>query len=399
MEGMEYRKNYNSWTFLYKLSYDIVKFHNRVYTDLSLVDFSKKLQNHLEFLSTIQANLIRQCPNIAYSTCRTLTDFFEILKLPVNTWVSGLPKDPFFHSPLWVGENIQGVNRNFLIGRPSNLARNLASEFNLIESDGEQVRVKEVRNQLRQDGSLESQLNYVLFRKFLIENPITPSNGRDFKEIAYKIGIKQNDFYERIPSFQVFKGKFLQCSNCKWPMDLSRTYKTWECSNYWCKTKIASFKWDNDPFDLLIHEKHESPVKKDSVDYLRLKEDIWRFTTVPGLAEVELYTWLRKNWKYTTELWPDFDKYDLRINFSSSKAQKPLLVDLKCWIHPPQLEAKLLQEYQSEESCDIAEELNKVIIVVPDQQKLYIKSMRENVPFYEFMTIREFKHDLNRRKE
>lgn len=263
-EGMEKQENDNSWTFLYKLSYDVVNFYKRTFTDFSLADFPKKLQNHLEFLSNIQASLIRQCPNVSNSNCRTLSHFFEILKLPVNTWIVGLPDDPFFHSSLWIGEHIQGLNRDFLIGRPSDLARNLASEFSLIKSDGEQVRVKEVRDQLRQEGSLESQRKYVEFRKFLIENPITPINGRDFKRIAYEINIKQIDLYERIPSFQLYKSKFLQCPNCKWPMDLSRTYKTWECSNYWCKTKKASFKWDNDPFDLIPHEKHDLPVKKDS---------------------------------------------------------------------------------------------------------------------------------------
>lgn len=396
---MEKKEFYNSWTFLYKLSYDIVSFYNRIYADLPTPDFPKKLQNHLEFLSNIQANLIRQCPDVSHSNCRTLTHFFDILKLPVNTWVFGLPEDPFFHSPLWIGEHILGFHRNFLIGRPSDFARNLASEYSLIESDRVQVHVKKVRDQLRQEGSLESQMKYVQFRRFLIQNPIISRNGRDFKKIAYETGIKQIDYYERIPSFQVYKNKFLQCPNCKWPMDVSRTYKTWECSNYWCKTKKASFKWDNDPFDLLIHEKYELPVKMDSVDYLRLKEDIWRFTTVPGLPEVELYEWLKKNWKFKIELWPDFDKYDLRINFSPTGTQRPLLVDLKCWIHPPQLEVKLLQEYQFEESRDMAEEKNKVIIVVPDQQKLYTRSMKENVPMYEFMTIREFKHELNRRKD
>ncbi len=63
---------------------------------------------------------------------------------------------------------------------------------------------------------------------------------------------------------------------------------------------------------------------------LWLKRGLRRFVTLPGLAEIRLERRLLKL-KLKVELWPEFDSYDLHIEFPDGKAWA---VDVKDWANP-----------------------------------------------------------------
>ncbi len=73
----------------------------------------------------------------------------------------------------------------------------------------------------------------------------------------------------------------------------------------------------------------EHPVLTE-FELLWLKRGLRRFVTLPGLAEIRLERRLLKL-KLKVELWPEFDSYDLHIEFPDGKAWA---VDVKDWANP-----------------------------------------------------------------
>jgi hypothetical protein len=98
-------------------------------------------------------------------------------------------------------------------------------------------------------------------------------------------------------------------------------------------------------------------------DRLRLRRGAWRYTLLPGLAELDLARRLEAVPGASVELWPQRDRYDLLIRLAGSEWR----VDVKDWTDGGSLAESLRQRPVSGEAW----------IVVPDNRKHQVGLLEE----------------------
>jgi hypothetical protein len=160
---------------------------------------------------------------------------------------------------------------------------------------------------------------YVTFRRLLIEHPVLT----EFELIQQRNDHPELNLltdhlkvaYEDAPLDYIFKEHFYCCPICGNLQQPTVKKDRLLCEEERCRRQQAK-----KPGRVIPAREH----------VLWLKRGLRRFVTLPGLTEVRLERKLLKL-KLQVDLWPDFDSYDLRIEFPDGKAWA---VDVKDWANP-----------------------------------------------------------------
>jgi hypothetical protein len=107
-----------------------------------------------------------------------------------------------------------------------------------------------------------------------------------------------------------------------------------QCPSMVCRSEGATFQQSGSSLMPLGKQKPSTAVPVNG--RLRLRRGVWRYTLQPGLVELDLHKRLRRIPGVSVELWPELDRYDLRLRAGGST----WLVDVKDWTH-----ASALAEY------------------------------------------------------
>ncbi|UMZ73722.1 hypothetical protein [Natranaerofaba carboxydovora] len=248
--------------------------------------------------------LAAYCINHSISFPENLKDLLEFFHKPISNW--GILDDKKIFSDEALLED----------GIPTETCNQLAVQTGDIEAELTQRLLLKVRDVCNLE---DAPIDYVIFREFIIKHPtIKKKKLIDFKNNPDSGCAAEyiSEAYEDIPASAFFNGKVYKCSNCGWIIE-------WKNNRPACDSNLCSYYTNqfNDP---------EPEVLETPKMYQRLKRGIQRFIARPGRWELELANKLQKlNLKI--ELWPDFDKYDLRITFPDETVWA---VDVKDWSNP-----------------------------------------------------------------
>ncbi len=219
---------------------------------------------------------------------------------------------------------------------------------------------------------------YVEFRRFLIEN--AHATDSEAFNLAMAVGAAPTDIYQRIPSGAIVtvggEGAFFPCPRCRWPMR-ARPHLVACGGSLGCSRLGSRFHRQIDGALVPLGElPAPTPIPVDG--RMSVLPGLWRFTTQPGLEELELQRRLELIGA-EVELWPDFDSYDLRVHRSSVTWK----VDVKDHLRA----APLIRQLGSSPTPDT------IWIVLPDRRSGLIPALRQGVPpdrGYRFTTATRF---------
>jgi hypothetical protein len=162
-----------------------------------------------------------------------------------------------------------------------------------------------------------SQKSYESFRRLLIERPVIKEFDllklmMDSQEL-YILEKEIRSSYVSCPTVHSLKGYFYCCSRCG-SLLLKRNDGKLICEHDYCRATGYE------------------PGKKipENERIVSLKRGLRRYITLPGLAELRLEKKLKKL-NLDVEMWPDFDSFDLRIEFPDKEVWA---VDVKDWTNP-----------------------------------------------------------------
>lgn len=163
----------------------------------------------------------------------------------------------------------------------------------------------------------QDQAAYISFRRLLIEQPAL-TQLEFFEKIRsaelHRLELPLKEAYEPAPLAFVKDGEFLCCPHCQGL--LMRTIEDrWHCERERCRARGGR------------REGRRLPAR-DQVLWLR--RGLRRFVSTPGQAELRLAHRLEKM-GLRVELWPSFDRYDLRVHFPHGSIWG---VDVKDWANP-----------------------------------------------------------------
>jgi hypothetical protein len=383
---MKSKMSYSTELSLMSLANQLVQAYQNMEINLQNgYDKIEHLKNFLENLSYIQ---VKNVNPICKNRKTRLNELLETISQPIDQWIVNQDIKGTSEDRLW---SIEDLNEDSgPLGCPTEYCIFLRNEFRKLTEDGDQAIIKEIRDDLREKGGKENQKLYVEFRRFIIENPVISAIGQEFNDLRRLLNKNHLDFYERISLFQQYNGYFLICPECGYPLSLNSSNKKWNCFSPWCRNLDVMFRYGADPLDILTHEKYEFPKQLNVLNYVQLRRDIWQFTTIPGLLEIELYNWAEEN-DISVELWPEFDNMDLKF---ISKDNKGCEVDVKYWLSPESLKNHLIEKEESLDEEKQYQEFEKIKIVIPDSQNYYIDEFNSSLRYHKVITASMLKKKL-----
>ncbi|HVB22598.1 MAG TPA: hypothetical protein VNG51_11675 [Ktedonobacteraceae bacterium] len=224
--------------------------------------------------------------------------------------------------------NYQEIQLNpedrLLIGEfPTEICDNLACATSDVEAELSEKRFMErVFSICRDDNNPQA---YTDFRRLLIEKPVlTALELLQCRDTYPNLEILENlleEAYQEAPLHYMVQGTFSCCPNCGNLLQRSLTRNEFLCEDERCRATAYSRKFIN---------RERILQARDRIYWLR--RDLRRFVMMPGRAELRLEKRLlamdEKNIK--VEMWPNFDRYDLRITLP----KKVLAIDVKDWASP-----------------------------------------------------------------
>jgi len=164
---------------------------------------------------------------------------------------------------------------------------------------------------------------YRAFRRFLIEHPI--ANELSIVAGLGRSGLAFRDVFEPVPASHtlVDEGLLLPCPRCSWPMRISATEI--RCDFRACVETGARYPRSAE----LAGVRADAPPL---IDHYRLRRGVWRYTLLPGLAELALAKRLQAI-DAEVVLWPYLDAWDLDVRLGDQHWR----VDVKDWHDPAAL--------------------------------------------------------------
>lgn len=169
--------------------------------------------------------------------------------------------------------------------------------------------------------SKNHQKTYVELRKLLIEKPVIRTDELFRKLVSPSLRqVKDylDQLYVTLTNFQQEK-IYYQCPRCNY-IQIARNGHAHVCRDPYCERQS---KKQN-----LI----KAPPLIDPDRYKIVIPEIYRAVTLPGIAELQLYNALQKEAgipQQDIELWPDVDKYDLKVKFPTGPTW---MIDVKDWV-------------------------------------------------------------------
>lgn len=209
----------------------------------------------------------------------------------------------------------------------------------------------------------DAEATYTAFRRFLVEHAVVRLS--EAAAIARSVGIELAELYQEIPRYSVTKVDdqdcFYPCPRCNWPMKIAETRVSCAFSSV-CLHSGAFFRHAD--AGLLPLGKLPAPDAIPVPGWAALRQGVWRYTTLPGLEELELERRLKKTGADVV-LWPYVDRYDLDVRRSDHHWR----VDVKDYASSPRLARHL-------EEKPVAE---PIWIVVPDRKRDQVQVLRSVV--------------------
>lgn len=180
------------------------------------------------------------------------------------------------------------------------------------------------------------------------------------------------DFYREIPYDSLYQGWWYPCPICKWPMRIvvrknaGTAVGVARCWHTPHADMGASYLFrlptDGSAPDLLPEPSPPRPSGREAVlspdlgdvpqavpakGHKALSRGIWRYTTIPGLPELDLHDRLAER-GLEVSLWPGLDAYDLLVEVNAKRGKKTRFkVDVKDYTSAPTL-AKLIHAQEGD---------------------------------------------------
>jgi hypothetical protein len=264
---------------------------------------------------------------------------------------------PFEEWGVEVDEEIDGSDTLLFLGEPTELTIELAEAFGGSTLSQEQSRIATILLQRCQAHPQGAQI-YTKFRRFIVEHPVLSNQELVEAKGNFGLGIGLSDLllecYEISPLCYQLEGNFYACPYCHALAAVDR------------EIAIANPNCNRCPPGRRLKKK-----VKLSNDSLKLKRGIERFWFYPGRSEIRLYEKLTEL-GLQVELYPDRDRYDLRVTFPDGKVWA---LDLKDYSNP-----YLLVKRLGDEPIPKDPPWDESYIVVPNERKkerpAYLKELK-----------------------
>ena len=217
---------------------------------------------------------------------------------------------------------------------PTTFCRELAE--NAVGGDAEHELCQDLMRKIRRTAELlRKQSAYVALRRHLIEHAVMPLHDLIDAASSAELGVfgsDLHDLYETVP-FSAFEGNHvLLCGHCGWT--LTRKEGRLHCGGAFCEVLTDDFTRGTSTLSL--------PERGGLV---RVRSAIRDYVVAPGKSELALFEAL-ESMGVPVELWPYFDRYDLRISLSHDDIWA---VDVKDWTYPHLLARRLTPLSNEEE--------------------------------------------------
>ena len=264
------------------------------------------------------------------------------------------------------------------------LCRELAQ--NLVSGDAELELCESLMAGVRTTAQgRRNQEGYVAFRRYLIEHPVASQDDlsdagarRELTPFAATL----HDMYERIPGNAIHDGQLLLCGHCGWTR--VRIEHRLRCGSPRCRTLTENFSRGTAtrPYD---------PADPP----LRARRAIRQYVIAPGVYELNLARRIEAM-GLTCQLWPFYDRYDLRVIFENGEVWA---VDVKDWKYPHLLGRRLTT------FADGAPDWQRAFFAIPDarasESRSYMPTLHNLVRSDDFsiVTISDLLDEIGRREE
>lgn len=211
-------------------------------------------------------------------------------------------------------------------GQPTDFCRELAQ--GLPAGDAEFEISERLMGRIRRDAELHrDQEAYVAVRRYLIEHPVVSLEEllrESFEPALGAFGGELLEMYELVPMAAIEDSQVLLCGHCGWT--LVRRDGRLQCGDDRCRVLTANF----------TRNTHIRPFTPEAHLH-RVRRAIRRYVVAAGVYELAAVNNLRAT-GLAVELWPYYDRYDLRIAFPSGEIWA---VDIKDWRFPHLLARQL----------------------------------------------------------
>lgn len=247
--------------------------------------------------------LVATCLRKKITPPNNITDLFVWCHQPLAQWPLELPVEAMGSADTLLHENL-----------PTEVCDEWAIHSSDVEAHlNEQAFFSSVYITCRNANDEEA---YVSFRRLLIEQPVLTAFDLQKQRMSLPLLADQlSHAYQPAPTAHLIEGVYRCCSHC---------------NNLLLQTVIGKLICENERCQILGRRLQVERTITPEEEVLWLKRELRRFISAPGIAELRLAEKLEKK-GLKVELWPAFDRYDLRIIFPDNDAWA---VDVKDWANP-----------------------------------------------------------------
>lgn len=336
------------------------------YLAIGIVQLYESHQDEVNSFNILNNKYLRRACNVLAAQNVMISDRTELINIlakPIQEWMPNEEKGVDRYKGYVLIEN----------GMPSDFACQLAlGAEGDVRAELEQHLIVDIKRLLIEKNAPSSV--YVEIRRFLIEHPI--ATDAQLKGFVKERGLFNSElqeiyaliyeFYEEIPNHYITKdtNEVEVCHYCGWTI---YNGKEKHCISPFCNA--------NKGIEHLTKIHHVTDMK-------RLKKGPMRYIAYPGIPELGIEKKLKKL-KLNVEMYPNFDRYDLKIAFLDGETWA---LDVKDYANPYML-VKAVTEIS-------ANECTKSFVVVPNTRtkvaKDYSKIIKSAEPKnFQFITERE----------
>jgi hypothetical protein len=220
-------------------------------------------------------------------------------------------------------------------------------------------------------------------------------------DVIKQVGLPREGLYEPIPAWAwVIHGGgeryWFACPLCGWPMrfQLDRV----SCRYPPHRQALGSFRvrWGRAGTPRLSAVRRDIPPRPEAQpvdEHVYLVHPVWRYSTIPGLAERDLAHELAVIGGVEVQLWPQTDAYDLRVLVAGTTWERH--VDVKDYADAGRLASALSLKHSLHDS--------RMVIIVPPHRARQVGLLNERLqetfgqPRRRYaMTAREFVRNVKR---
>jgi hypothetical protein len=219
-------------------------------------------------------------------------------------------------------------------------------------------------------------------------------------DVIKKVALPRDGLYESIPAWAwVTHGGeryWFACPLCGWPMRFQLDQVS--CRYLPHRQALGSFRvrWDRAGTPQLGTARRDGPPRPEAQpveEHVCLVRPVWRYSTIPGLAERDLAHELAAIGGVEVQLWPQTDAYDLRVLVAGTTWERH--VDVKDYADAGRLASALQSKPSLRDS--------RMVIIVPPHRARQVGLLNERLqeafgqPRRRYaMTTREFVRSVKR---